>query len=583
MIPQNIIEDLKFRCPVEDVISSYVTLKKAGNTLKGLCPFHSEKTPSFTVYPQDQHYYCFGCGAGGDVITFVMKTENLSYYDALRSLAKRSGITLPDDEVRVETGTSRTKILEMNLEAAKYFRSVLFDEKMGIPGRAYLAERQLSTTVAKHFGLGYAPDSFSALRDHLRSLGYKDEEMADANLCKKSEKSNSYYDVFRDRLIFPIIDNSGNVIAFGGRILDKEKSPQKYLNTSDTAAFKKSKNLFALNFARKNCAERIILCEGYMDVIAMHAAGFEYAVASLGTAFTADQARILKKYTKKVILAYDSDSAGQNATEKALRLLAEVGLEASVLVINGAKDPDEYIKTYGKEKFAELLDGSRTKFDFRMQAILKDKDVTIDADRIKAITELSDYISTIPSTVEREIYLARVAKEFGVSVESLTQDLKHTMNRGKKTAKKKMHDDLVREKMGFADRTNPDYAKNPKLGKMEEIVLGMILNMNEYASAPVDGVPLIEEDFSTEYCRKIFGYVKTCNESGAFNISMLAEVFTENEVSKAFSLMTERQMLTDNSPAVFADSVRRMREEKSKAENVSSGTDSILDILKSKE
>ena len=295
MIPHSIIEDLKYRCPVEDVIASYVPLKKAGSNLKGLCPFHSEKTPSFTVFTQSQSFYCFGCGAGGDVVSFIMRAENLDYVSALEFLANRCGITLPDERNDFrQTGTTRTRILAMNLEAAKFFRNELFESAEGEAAREYVRQRQLSGTTVKHFGLGYSPNSFNALRNHLSCAGYTDEEMADAFLCRHSERTGKYFDLFRGRLMFPIIDNSGNIIAFGGRVLDDSKP--KYLNTSDTAAFKKSKNLFALNFARTHCSEQLIVCEGYMDVIAMHAAGFENSVATLGTAITPEHARMLKKY-----------------------------------------------------------------------------------------------------------------------------------------------------------------------------------------------------------------------------------------------------------------------------------------------
>lgn len=581
MIPHNIIEDIKFRCPVDDVISSYVTLKKAGNNLKGLCPFHSEKTPSFTVFPQTQSYYCFGCGAGGDVISFVMKSENLDYVDAIGTLAKRCGITLPEDEKEIQKGTGRTRILEMNLEAARFFRGMLFDDSAGATARTYIAKRELSSATVKHFGLGYAPDSFDALRNHLKSKGYSYEEMQDAFLCRKSEKSGNYFDLFRGRLMFPIIDNSGNVIAFGGRVLDD--SVPKYLNTSDTAAFKKSKNLFALNFARHHCSERLIVCEGYMDVIAMHAAGFENAVATLGTAITSEHARMLKRYTKKVILSYDSDSAGQNATDKALRLLNEVGLEASVLVMDGAKDPDEYIRKFGQEKFRELLDGSRTRFDYRMESVLREHDISNDAEKIKAVTDLRSYIARIPSKVEREIYIAKVAKQFGISAKSITQDVEAEIRRNAKSFTKTRREELIRERRGFSDRVNADFVKNPRIGKLEETVLGLIMLMKEYVSEEIDGEALSPEDFTSDYCRRVFTFIKECSSEDGFDPSMLSEFFNEGEVSKAFGLMTSRMGLSENTPEVFAETVRQMRAERAKISTESgSSIDFIKNLLSSK-
>ncbi len=303
MIPPNIIEDIKFRNEIESIISQYVVLKRAGSNFSGLCPFHSEKTPSFVVFPGTQSFYCFGCGAGGDVVNFVMRTENLDYVSALKTLAQRSGITLPEDTEKDRvSGVSRQRVLEMNIEAAKFFRSMLFDEKVGSEAREYLLnKRKLPMAVIKHFGLGFAPNVFGALHDHLRKLGYTDKEMVEGFLCTTG-KNGSVYDLFRNRIIFPIIDVSGNVVAFGGRVMDN--SLPKYLNTSDTPAFKKSKNLFALNYAKSKCEKMLILCEGYMDVIALHSAGFENAVATLGTAITAEQARIFSRYTKKVVISY---------------------------------------------------------------------------------------------------------------------------------------------------------------------------------------------------------------------------------------------------------------------------------------
>lgn len=284
MIPDSVIDDIRYRCDIESVISSYVTLKRAGSNLKGLCPFHSEKTPSFTVYPETQSFYCFGCGVGGDVINFVMRTENLDYLSAIDTLAKRVGVTLPDyGQSGQFDGVSRTRVLEMNLEAAKFYRKTLFEDEIGAAGRRYFAERGLSMAAIKRFGLGYSPPFGNRMLEHLTSLGFKEREIQTAYFAGRSERG--YYDYFRGRVMFPIIDVSGNVIAFGGRVLDDTKP--KYLNTSDTPAFKKSRNLFALNYAR-NAADcgYMILCEGYMDVIALHDAGFGMAIATLGTALT---------------------------------------------------------------------------------------------------------------------------------------------------------------------------------------------------------------------------------------------------------------------------------------------------------
>ena len=301
MIPREVIDEIRYRCDIEEVIGSYVTLKRAGSNRNGLCPFHSEKTPSFTVFPATKSFYCFGCGAGGDVITFTQKIENLDYVGAVELLATRAGIAIPNENGARDGGVSRKRVLEMNLEAARFFRSCLFDPVLGRDAVAYLSgKRGLSGAVIKRFGLGFAPNDFGALTKHMKKLGYTEEELITAFLCGRSQKTGRAFDLFRNRIMFPVLDTAGNVVAFGGRVMDDSKP--KYLNTTDTPCFKKSRVLFGLNYARNNCAEQTILCEGYMDAIAMHAAGFESAVATLGTAITPDHARLLSRYTKRVVI-----------------------------------------------------------------------------------------------------------------------------------------------------------------------------------------------------------------------------------------------------------------------------------------
>ena len=339
--PENFIQEVIDRTDIEELIGRYVTLKRTGANLIGRCPFHSEKTPSFTVTPAKRMFYCFGCQAGGSALTFVQKIENMDFSEAVEHLATRAGLPLPRESgLPEEKGVPRKRVLEMNLEAARFFRACLFDPRIGSVGMDYFKrQRRLSEATIKHFGLGYAPGDFGALRDHMHRKGYTDDELVAAYLCARSQKNGRVYDLFRNRVMFPIIDTSGNVVAFGGRVMDDSKP--KYLNSSDTPAFKKSRHLFALNYAKNCCSERVILCEGYMDVIALHAAGFENAVATLGTAITADHARILSKYTQRVVISYDADEAGQNAANKAMRMLGEVGMDVRVLNLSGAKDPAE--------------------------------------------------------------------------------------------------------------------------------------------------------------------------------------------------------------------------------------------------
>ena len=568
MIPSNIIEDIRYRCDIESVISSYVTLKRAGSNLKGLCPFHSEKTPSFTVYPATQSFYCFGCGAAGDVISFVMRAENLDYVSAVEALAKRSGIDLTefDDSGSQSKGPTRSRVIAMNLEAAKFYRSMLFDEKQGAPGRIYLSERQLSEATIKRFGLGYSPERGNNLMKHLISLGFNEEEIRTAYLGGKGK--DGYYDYFRGRVMFPIIDVSGNVIAFGGRIIDSSKSDRKYLNTSDTPAFKKTKNLYALNYAKNTKEGYFILCEGYMDVIAMHAAGFGMAVASLGTAFTSEQARILKKYTDKVILSYDSDDAGQKATDRAIGILDSVGIEAKVLKITGAKDPDEFIKKYGAAEFKKLLEESRGKFDFKLDEIKAKYRTDTDEDRIKALGEVTSYIADVYSSVEREIYINKTSSEFKIDFSSIKNDVESKRRKNARENDKKRRGELIRVTLGTDIRVNPDYAKNPKAGRIEEDVLGMLLLNKEYAARNVDGKTLNDDDFSTELGKRVFSYIKEHMEDNSFSSGMLNENFTQDEVSRIFGMVAKRNELKINDDSVFDTYVRALRDTKKDESNM---------------
>ncbi|MBE6560098.1 MAG: DNA primase [Ruminococcaceae bacterium] len=573
MIPHSVIEDLKYRSDIVDVISSYVPLKRAGANMNGLCPFHSERSPSFTVFTGgDPHFFCFGCGAGGDVISFIMRIENLDYRSALDFLAKRAGITLPDDDAREEQGVGRKRILEMNVCAARYFRSVLNDPVMGQPGREYIEKRQLPSSVVRRFGLGYAPDGGYSLHDHLKQNGFTDEEMTAGYCCGISRKGYPY-DLFRGRLMVPIIDAAGNIVAFGGRIIGEAKpdkngfTPPKYLNSSDTPAFKKSNHLFALNYAKANASECLILCEGYMDVIMLHAAGFENAVATLGTAITPNHARIMKKYTNNVVISYDSDAAGQKAADKALRLLAEAGIDAKVLRMNGAKDPDEYIKTFGAARFRELLNESRPRFEYKMENILAAHDIGDPAEKIKAASEICMEIASVYSHVERDVYIARAAKAFSIDPKSIKNDVEAIINRRQRQAKKARPAELVREGMGLSDRVNPDFARRPKAARLEEALLGLLLLRQDYLKRAVGGAPVCEGDFPTELGRRIFCAVRDAEDAGGFNIGLLNENFTQDEVSRAHRMLSARQMLTNNGSDAYDEVLTALRAENDKIQN----------------
>ncbi|MBQ8849271.1 MAG: DNA primase [Clostridia bacterium] len=572
MISRDIIDEIVYRNDIEQVIGSYVTLKRAGSNMNGLCPFHNEKTPSFTVFPATKSFYCFGCGAGGDVISFIMREENLDYVDALEFLAARAGITIPhDNEPPDEHGIPRKRVYEMNLAAARFFRECLSDEKYGKEAMSYLTEkRQLSMATIRHFGLGCSPDSGWALTNHMKRLGFSDEELSAGFLCGIGKNSGKPYDYFRNRVIFPIIDTTGNVVAFGGRVLDDSKP--KYLNTSDTPAFKKSKHLFALNFARRCCSERMILCEGYMDVIALHAAGFENAVATLGTAITSEQARIFAKYTKQVVICYDSDNAGQTAAQKAIRLLGEVGVDVRVLKLEGAKDPDEYIKKFGADAFRRALEGGISGFDFKLGSIISQYNLALAEDVIKASGAVCSMIAAMPSQVERDIGIRKASEILRVSPEAMQNDVEHARRRMRSAEKKRESEEAQRSIRSFGDRVNTDAAKNIRASRAEETLLGLMLIYDEFRAEAASGaVGLSADDFVTSLGRRIFEALCELERSErGFSKAMLGEYFNIDELGRIEKIEQERRALARNDKEVFLASIDSLKKESGKSEGNSS-------------
>ena len=553
------IEDIRARCDIETIIQSYVTLRKTGTNEKGLCPFHSERTPSFTVYPATQSFYCFGCGAGGDVITFIMKIENLDYRGAVEFLAEKAGIALPawDGSELVKEGVSRKRILEMNLEAARFYRSMLFDEKIGAPGREYFFEKRgLSPATIRHFGLGYAPPYGSMTLQYMKSRGFTEEELREGYFCGKNERG--YYDYFRGRVMYPIIDVSGNVIAFGGRVLGDEKP--KYLNTSDTPAFKKSRNLFALNYAKNHCENGFILCEGYMDVIALHAAGFENAVAGLGTAFGDEQARILKKYSDSVTLCYDSDEAGQKATARTIPILEKAGLTVRMLRLPEGKDPDEFIKKNGADAFRAVIEGSRSKFDYILESVRGKYTLDDTEEKLRAIGEVCRYIAGVYSQVERDLYIARAAQAFSVDPKSVRGDVEAQRRRNNRANDKKRREELIRVTAGLSDRVNPDYAKQPRAARMEEEVLGMLLLHPEYMTLAERESLLNEEMFPTALGKRIYTWMKARLPEEPVSISYMGEDFTPEEIGRAAKMLAGRSELAGNDEKTFRTYAASLRE-----------------------
>ena len=584
---REIIEAIKDRCDIADVIGSYVTLRRAGSNYNGLCPFHSEKTPSFTVFAGSQSFFCFGCEAGGDAFTFIMRVENLDYAGAVEFLAKRAGVSLPATPEEKRKGLTRKRVYEMNLIAARFFRECLFDPQIGKEGMAYLTEKRgLSIPIIRRFGLGFAPNDYSALVNILKREGYSYEEMKEAFLCGISQKNGKTYtfDYFRNRIMFPVIDTTGNVVAFSGRDVGGD-SKAKYLNSSDTPGFQKRRNLFALNFAKNHCEQELILCEGNMDVVALHAAGFENAVASLGTALTDEQARIMAKYTQRVVIAYDSDAAGRRATNRAMDIFAKVGLEVRVLHMNGAKDPDEFIKNHGAEAFARLLRQSSTGFEFKFANVLAKHDITLPEEKIKAAADICEIISHIQSVAEREVYLTLVSERLGLSMDSLMGDVERIRKARVREGKSQMSRQAQLTAMGLGDKINPEAAGCVQAAAAEETILGLLLLYGEHRTAIKKGVvALTAEDFVTSFHRRVFEAVMAMEQDdGGYDFSLMGDMFTPEEMGRLTRLEQERRALSENGTSVLRAAIETLRAEKSKkAVREATGVDGIRMLLESK-
>lgn len=563
--PREWIDSVRERSDIVELIGSYVTLRRAGSNYTGLCPFHSERTPSFTVFPDTQSFFCFGCEAGGDAFTFVMRSENLEYPEAVEFLAKRAGIQIPEthEDSDQPRGISRARAYELNRAAARFYRDCLFDPAKGEAGMNYLRDtRGLDTAVIRHFGLGYAPNEFGVLLPHLKSLGFTEEEMRQCFLCGRSQ-SGRYYDYFRGRVMFPVINTAGEVVAFSGRDVTGT-SKAKYLNSSDTPVFQKRKNLFALNFAKAHCAEQMILCEGNMDVVSMHAAGFENAVASLGTALTDEQARIMARYTKQVIIAYDGDSAGQRAAGRAMDIFARVGLDVRVLRITDAKDPDEYIRKFGTDAFARLLKGSSTGFSYRLDGVLNRYNIKEPEDRIKAAAELCGMVARVWSSAEREVYLQAVSERLGLPIDSLRRDVERAQARIQRDRHQSEARAARMSALALDDRVNPEAAGNIRAAAAEDTVLGLMLLYEEHRRAVREGaVSLTADDFVTAFNRRVFEAIMELeNSDGGFSTAVLGEQFDPDEMGRLAKLAQARRNLSENGQSVLKAAVRTLQDEK---------------------
>lgn len=548
MIDRHFIEQLKMACDIRSIMENYVTFKRSGRNVKCLCPFHLEKTPSCCVFEDTQSFYCFGCGAGGDVITFIMRIENLNYQEAVEWLANRVGLPLPmhqGDDLAIKV---KKKIFEMNRIAAKFYHFMLYGDK-GKKARAYFAGRGLKKSTILSYGLGYAGNEWTALRDHLKSFGFSYEEMEAADLVIKSRKNQTYYDKFRNRILFPIIDLQGNVIAFGGRII--EEGTPKYLNTSDTPVFKKKHHLFSLNFAKNSGAKNLILGEGYMDVISMYQAGFHNAVATLGTSLTSEQTQLISRYCEEVVIAYDSDEAGKKATQRASQLFEKAGVRAKVLLLSPAKDPDEFIKKFGRDRFKILLEQS----DYVSAAFSKQLKEKYDLDdpdeKTQYIYEQCRLILKMTDFIQQEAYISKLAEETNTPKEILKQKLQQMQLRQGKQQRKiewKQNQDVF---------THPNKRKKTldslhiKEIAAQRGVLYFLFHNPDYLQTMEEKITPI--DFSEPLYKKAYEFMRTqIKQYFSIDISIFHFEFSAEEISELTGIFNETQKYS-NAPAFLQD------------------------------
>ena len=559
--PPAFIDEVIARNPIEDVVGQYVTLKRSGSNLFGLCPFHGEKTASFSVAPDKGMFYCFGCHKGGGVINFEMEIEGLSYGDAVRALAKRAGLEVPEDEQYQSRYRQQERLWALHKEAARFFHSCLY-APMGASALEYARGRGMSQTTLTKFGIGYAPDSWSDLVDAMRKKGYTDQELRDSGLVTVSKKNGNLFDRFRDRLMFPIIDVRGNVIGFGGRIMnDRDKNAAKYLNSPETLIFNKRKNLFALNYAKKSKMGYLILVEGYMDAIALHQYGFDCAVASLGTALTDDGATLLSRYTDQVVLIYDGDTAGQNATQRAIPMLEKAGLQVKVLKMRDAKDPDEFLKKYGADRFKILLEESSNRVEYQLAAILRKYDLRDDQARVAYAQEVSGVLCTLENAVEREIYTTRAAEAARITPEAMKLEVQRALRR--RTSREKRQE--LRRDLNPAAQLQPKERElryeNLRSARAEEGILRLLVRDESLFPAEP---PLKEEDFSSPLLGRAFALLWQTRAQGRTpSLAPLAGEFTREEMDHLTGICQQPESLTNGHQAL-ADYIRIVQTEAEK-------------------
>ena len=559
---ESFLTELTERNDIVDVVSGYVRLgKKSGSNMFGLCPFHSEKTPSFSVSPDKQIYHCFGCGKGGGVINFIMEIENLSFPEAVEFLAKRAGMPIPEEENDRES-RKRSRMLSLNRDAARFFYAQLSTPQGGA-ARDYMAKRRIGPATAKNFGIGFAPDTWDSLEKAMREKGYTDFELFDAGLVRKGNKGG-YYDTFRNRLMFPVIDVRGHVIGFSGRILGDGEP--KYMNSPETLVFNKSRNLFALNLAKKSKSGYIILSEGNIDVVSLHQAGFDSAVASLGTSLTPEQARLLSRYTNQVIIAYDNDGAGIKAAQRAIGILEKLDLKVKVLRMSGAKDPDEFIKLKGADAFRNLLESSENQIDYRLRSVTDKFDLSVDEQKVEFLKEASDLVARLPGSVERQVYAMRVASMSGVSADVVTKEVERRRKKLVNQASRSEERQQSRPERQLQPEEKALRYEDPSSAAAEEGVIRLLyldpaLARNAELPAP--------EEFSSPALGHIYSVLRDKIDRGETpSAATLGGALDGQEMSLLVRLLQKPELLSKGDRAL-ADYIKRIRERKEQGKQVS--------------
>ena len=535
--PPSFLDELTARNPIEDVVGQYVSLKRSGSNMFGLCPFHGEKTASFSVAPDKGIYYCFGCHKGGSVINFQMEIEGLSYPDAVRALAKRVGMDVPEDEQYQSRYRQQERLWALHKEAARFFHSQLY-APVGAEALNYAFGRGMSKSILTTFGVGFAPDTWDSLVKAMRAKGYTDEELKESGLVTVSQKNGNLFDRFRGRLMFPIIDVRGNVIGFGGRIINNDKDAAKYLNSPETLIFNKRKNLFGMNLAKKSKQDFLILVEGNIDVVALHQYGFDNAVASLGTSLTEEQATLLTRYTEQIVLIYDGDEAGQRATRRAIPILEKAGIQVKVLQIRDAKDPDEFLKKFGADRFKILLEESSNRVEYQLNAIRKKYDLRDDDQKVKYLQESAELICTLSSAVQREVYAGRVAEVAKISMEAMKLEVNRAFKRRIAREKKKQEKQDLSPARNLQPKTREFHYDNMKSARAEEMVVSLCMR----EPALLDHTGALREDmFSAPVWGKAYGQmIKRHREGLDVSLGGLTD-FTSEEMSHIAHVLSSQQ------------------------------------------